>query len=116
MTSHRQRAPATMEPITPPRQVLDDTTAGSSQPHSQAAYNHNGHRVTKGVHPDGESGRRGFHPLRFFQICFRSNCTASKWLNLLWPLVPVAVAVVCDCWSISLYDDRSLEGVSPLGR
>ncbi|CAI6337480.1 unnamed protein product [Periconia digitata] len=56
-------------------------------------YNHNGHRVTPGIQPDGESGRRGFHPFKFLQICFRSNSFISKWVNLLWPIVPVAIAL-----------------------
>ncbi|KAI9791065.1 MAG: hypothetical protein M1816_004296 [Peltula sp. TS41687] len=56
-------------------------------------YNHNGHQVTKGIEPDGESGRKGFHPGHFLKICFRSSCTASKWLNLLWPVVPAAIVV-----------------------
>lgn len=57
-------------------------------------YNHNGHKVTKGIEPEGESGRSGFHPFKFLQICFRSNSFISKWVNLLWPAVPVAIALV----------------------
>ena len=56
-------------------------------------YNHNGHKVTKGIHPDGESGRSGVHPLRFLKICFRSSSTISKYVNFLWPFVPAAIAV-----------------------
>ncbi|MCJ1258229.1 hypothetical protein MMC24_006060 [Lignoscripta atroalba] len=56
-------------------------------------YNHNGDLVAKGVHPDGESGRRGIHPWLFLKICFRSTCTASKWVNVLWPFVPAAIAI-----------------------
>lgn len=56
-------------------------------------YNHNGHRLTQGIQPDGESGRSGFHPLQFLKIVWRSSCTASKWVNLLWPFVPVAMAL-----------------------
>ena len=57
-------------------------------------YNHNGHKVTKGIHPDGESGRRGFNPWLFVRICLRSSCFASRMVNLLWPVVPVAIAIV----------------------
>jgi Ca2+:H+ antiporter len=57
-------------------------------------FNHNGHEVTPGIQPEGESGRRGIHPLKFLRICFRSSCTASKWVNVLWPMVPVAIALV----------------------
>lgn len=56
-------------------------------------YNHNGHKVTKGIKPDGESGRRWMHPLHFLRICFRSSSTASKMVNLLWPFVPAAIAI-----------------------
>lgn len=56
-------------------------------------YNHNGHKVTKGIHPDGESGRKGIHPFHFFRICCRSSCTASMLVNALWPFVPAAIAI-----------------------
>lgn len=55
--------------------------------------NHNGHRVTKGIHPDGESGRSFFHPWHFFRICFRSSSHVSAAVNILWPIVPAAIAV-----------------------
>jgi len=61
------------------------------------------------VHPAGESGRRGFNPIKFFVICFHSSCTMSKvstrqnqrarqaltkgqFMNVLWPVVPFAFA------------------------
>ncbi|KAJ4362927.1 hypothetical protein N0V83_010044 [Neocucurbitaria cava] len=56
-------------------------------------YNHNGHEVTKHIHPEGESGRRGFHPFQFLAICGRSSSTTSMLVNLLWPVVPVAIAL-----------------------
>ncbi|KAI9893448.1 MAG: hypothetical protein M1814_006745 [Vezdaea aestivalis] len=56
-------------------------------------FNHNGHKVTKGINPEGESGRRGVDPLHFFRIVWRSSCTASKWVNILWPFVPAAIAI-----------------------
>lgn len=54
---------------------------------------HHGKKVTKGIKADGESGRKGFHPFHFLRICFRSSCTLSKYVNLLWPFVPAAFAV-----------------------
>lgn len=67
-------------------------------------YNHNGHAVTPGIKPAGESGRRGFHPLHFFKVCWNSSCTASKYVNVLWPFVPAAIALVStlvfDCVSL----------------
>ncbi|ORX99140.1 hypothetical protein BCR34DRAFT_495567 [Clohesyomyces aquaticus] len=56
-------------------------------------FNHNGHEVTPGIEPEGESGRRGFHPWKFLRICFRSSCGMSKAVNFLWPIVPVAIAL-----------------------
>ena len=53
--------------------------------------NHNGHRVTPGIQPDGESGRKWFHPWHFVRICFRSSSTASQWTNVLWPFTIAAM-------------------------
>ena len=67
---------------------------GQRQPREkQHQFNHNGHKVTKGIQPDGESGRRGIHPWHFLRICFRSSCSASKFANVLWPVVPAAIAI-----------------------
>lgn len=57
-------------------------------------YNHAGHKVTPGLHPDGESGRRGFNPLKFLVISGRSSSTPSLLVNCLWPIVPIAIALV----------------------
>lgn len=46
------------------------------------------HRVT--IAHEGESGRSGFHPRHFFHVLWLSSCTVSKWVNVLWPFVPVA--------------------------
>ena len=56
-------------------------------------FNHNGHKVTKGIHPDGESGRGGVHPWHFLRICARSSCSLSRVVNILWPFVPAAIAI-----------------------
>ncbi|RAL61877.1 hypothetical protein DID88_002940 [Monilinia fructigena] len=55
--------------------------------------NHKGYKVTKGIQPDGESGRRGIHPFHFFRICWASTSDASRLVNILWPVVPAALAV-----------------------
>ena len=47
----------------------------------------------KGIQPDGESGRRGFHPLHFFRICWKSSSHISKWTNLLWPFTIAAIVL-----------------------
>lgn len=45
------------------------------------------------VREDGESGRRGIHPLHFLRISLRSSSWASRIVNVLWPVVPAAIAV-----------------------
>lgn len=45
------------------------------------------------VQSTGESGRKGFHPFHFFYIIFRSTCTLSMIVNILWPFVPVAIVM-----------------------
>lgn len=55
--------------------------------------NHNGHRITPGIHPDGESGRQWFNPLHFARICWASSCTASKCTNVLWPFTIAALVL-----------------------
>ena len=52
-------------------------------------------KTTKGIKAAGESGRRGFHPLRFLRITWRSSSRASKFCNILWPAVPTAIALRC---------------------
>jgi Ca2+:H+ antiporter len=55
---------------------------------------HNGEKPkSKFFRPAGESGRSGIHPFAFLRICFRSTCTLSKYVNCLWPVVPVALAL-----------------------
>ncbi|KAL7774360.1 hypothetical protein CFE70_005272 [Pyrenophora teres f. teres 0-1] len=71
----------------------DDRRSRSRRRSSLPQYNHNGHAVTPGIHPEGESGRRGFHPIKFLAICGRSSSMPSMLVNLLWPIVPVAIAM-----------------------
>lgn len=40
---------------------------------------------------EGESGRSGFHPRHFLYVLWRSSCTASMLVNVLWPFVPIAI-------------------------
>lgn len=61
--------------------------------HQTPGYNHNGHKVSKGIEPNGESGRSWIHPVHFFRICFRSTSKASMFANFLWPFVPAAIAI-----------------------
>ncbi|CZR62318.1 related to vacuolar Ca2+/H+ antiporter [Phialocephala subalpina] len=60
---------------------------------SELTVPHNVLRVTTGIQPAGESGRKGIHPNHFFRICWRSSSRASRICNILWPVVPAAIAV-----------------------
>ncbi|KAF2733001.1 vacuolar calcium ion transporter /H(+) exchanger [Polyplosphaeria fusca] len=83
--------------------VTEPKTEATVPPHSSSGqrsggmhlprFNHNGHEVSKGIAPEGESGRRGIHPLKFLRICFRSSSKVSMAVNVLWPIVPVAIAL-----------------------
>ncbi|KAI9155600.1 vacuolar calcium ion transporter (calcium/proton exchanger) [Paramyrothecium foliicola] len=42
---------------------------------------------------EGESGRSGFHPTHFLKVLWRSSCTASMLVNVLWPIVVVALVL-----------------------
>ena len=71
---------------------ISQTTPSNNGKHLPV-YNHNGHKVTKGIKPEGESGRSGIHPWHFLRICFKSTSTISLLVNFLWPFVPVAIAM-----------------------
>jgi len=76
---------------THPSRNRDQEKAGGNN--ALPTHQQNGKAVTPGIEPDGESGRRGFHPIQFLRICFRSSSTASKWTNLLWPFVIAAMVL-----------------------
>jgi Ca2+:H+ antiporter len=42
---------------------------------------------------EGESGRSGFHPRHFVSVLWRSSSKVSMLVNVLWPFVPVAIAL-----------------------
>ncbi|KAL2047145.1 hypothetical protein N7G274_001164 [Stereocaulon virgatum] len=72
--------------------VSNDTEKAPQHMHIPR-FNHNGHKVTRGIKPDGESGRGGIHPWHFIRICFRSTSHMSMCVNVLWPFVPPAIAL-----------------------
>ncbi|CAN8101556.1 unnamed protein product [Discula destructiva] len=39
---------------------------------------------------EGESGRSGFQISHFLEVLWLSSCDVSKWVNVLWPFVPLA--------------------------
>jgi Ca2+:H+ antiporter len=56
-------------------------------------YNHNGHKISRGIEGEGESGRKGIHPWHFIRIGFKSTSKVSMLVNILWPFVPPAIAI-----------------------
>lgn len=73
-------------------QVGEKPVHHGHHPH-MPTFNHNGHKVTRGIKPDGESGRAWIHPWHFTRICFRSTSHVSMVVNVLWPFVPAAIAM-----------------------
>ncbi|KAL9616969.1 MAG: hypothetical protein Q9160_008196 [Pyrenula sp. 1 TL-2023] len=71
----------------------NEKTTSRRRHHTLPRFNHNGHEVTKGIQPQGESGRSGFHPFHFLKVIGRSTSKASMIVNILWPFVPVALAL-----------------------
>ncbi|RDW90883.1 hydrogen/calcium exchanger domain-containing protein [Aspergillus mulundensis] len=70
------------------------TGNGSVLPtHNDEKKRHNYRHALFRVHTAGQSGRSGIHPLLFLQVCFRSTCTLSMIVNILWPFVPAAIAI-----------------------
>ncbi|KAI6776088.1 hypothetical protein HG530_000033 [Fusarium avenaceum] len=62
--------------------------------HKRGERRRNGNgTMSQFIKPAGESGRRGFHPIHFSKISFRSTSRASLLCNFLWPFVPAAIAV-----------------------
>lgn len=104
MNPYTSNEPKSMDTGSPPTShsqhgISPDSLSGHGQ-HQRKEHKshrllpfHHGKKRTKGIKADGESGRRGFHPFHFLRICFRSSCTLSKYVNLLWPFVPAAFAV-----------------------
>ncbi|KAJ5591742.1 uncharacterized protein N7459_002111 [Penicillium hispanicum] len=45
------------------------------------------------VNSAGESGRTGIHPVHFIRVIFKSVCTLSMMVNILWPFVPAAIVM-----------------------
>ncbi|KAF2020368.1 vacuolar calcium ion transporter-like protein /H(+) exchanger [Aaosphaeria arxii CBS 175.79] len=47
--------------------------------------------IPQHIHPDGESGRSGFSIKHFLRVSWLSGSKVAKYVNLLWPFVPVAI-------------------------
>ncbi|KAK0702199.1 hypothetical protein B0H67DRAFT_500437 [Lasiosphaeris hirsuta] len=59
--------------------------------HGQSTNQHGADHAQAHANHEGESGRTGFHPRWFLTVLWRSSCTASMLVNVLWPFVPVAI-------------------------
>ena len=90
-----EKTPSVIQSPAPETSSVDNNEKTKAEVSGQRLprFNHNGHQVSRGIHPDGESGRGWIHPWHFLRICFRSSCTASKCVNILWPFVPAAIAI-----------------------
>ncbi|KAF7547910.1 hypothetical protein G7Z17_g7397 [Cylindrodendrum hubeiense] len=66
---------------------------GETTPLLPTISNHVAHEHEGGHENEGESGRSGFHPTHFFAVLWRSSCTASMLVNVLWPFVPLAIVL-----------------------
>jgi Ca2+:H+ antiporter len=83
--------------------VKEKPTDGHSNSHTNGNTNgnsylptHNGQaekQTSRGIQPDGESGRRGIHPWKFLKTTGRSASTLSAMTNVLWPFVPAAIVL-----------------------
>lgn len=98
-TKHFRRKGAPPQPPTNPGSEQEKGHARGPS-NGEAMYNqdghrvnHNGHKVTPGIAPDGESGRKWFNPWHFLRICWSSSCTASKITNVLWPFTIAAMVL-----------------------
>jgi len=72
---------------------FEDRSNQQILPTAGSGRNHNGHKITPGIQPEGESGRKGIHPIHFLKICWTSSSRFSLLSNLLWPFVPAAIVV-----------------------
>ncbi|KAK1755793.1 hypothetical protein QBC47DRAFT_196926 [Echria macrotheca] len=73
---------------------LPTTNTNTNPPSSSQEENGSLHgRFRPRVRAGGESGRRGFHPLQFVRISLKSSSWVSRAVNVLWPVVPAAIAV-----------------------
>lgn len=91
MSSHDTSGPSNpIQHILPISSDHNDSAGSIPKPH------HGGHGGSGGggllsIHHEGESGRSGIHPVSFLRILFRSSSQVSMAVNVLWPLVPIAI-------------------------
>jgi Ca2+:H+ antiporter len=62
-----------------------------SDHHDHESSNNSNSNPLLTIHHEGESHRSGFHPAAFLRITWRSSCTVSKYVNILWPVVTLAI-------------------------
>ena len=64
---------------------------GSDNEHGNGGHHHRS--LADGVAAEGESGRSGFQLKHFLHVTWLSSNPVSKYVNLLWPFVIVALIV-----------------------
>lgn len=67
------------------------TSADESSSLLPSFTSHHVRSLTQGIEPEGESGRSGFHFVRFCKILWRSSSQVSMLVNILWPFAPIAI-------------------------
>jgi Ca2+:H+ antiporter len=100
-TSPSPTSPPTTSPSPTPEKPSQTTTTSNGQlplhntdiPLTRELTPTEKIKRTLAVRPTGESGRSGIHPLIFLRNVFRSASWASRIVNVLWPVVPAAIAV-----------------------
>jgi len=98
--SHGQRGPNynteyNTEPKPPSERSPQPSSSGKEDLNKGITPdNSNRPRRWNKIHEDGESGRTGFHPFHFLHVCWMSSNHVSRMVNVLWPVVPAAIAVV----------------------
>ncbi|KAF5564369.1 Ca2+:H+ antiporter [Fusarium phyllophilum] len=92
--SHRHRSynSPDMRQVSSDDRTLPVPNTYSEHKRGEKRYHSNG-KMSRHIKPAGESGRKGFHPIHFSKISFRSTSRASLLCNFLWPFVPAAIAV-----------------------
>lgn len=77
------------------REKPSDASRNGELPRHQQDAGNGETRVKGGlrIKKAGESGRRGVHPLQFFRIVWKSTSYLSRAVNILWPIVPAAIAI-----------------------
>ncbi|EFX05581.1 vacuolar H+/Ca2+ exchanger [Grosmannia clavigera kw1407] len=70
----------------------DGVLAATSKTRTASPASRHHSHIRFRIRKEGDSGRSGFHPRHFFRIAFWSSSKVSALVNILWPVVPAALA------------------------